>query len=492
MKDTPAAPPEPIDVLIVGAGISGIDAARHLRHMRPDTRFEIVEAHDDIGGTWLTHRFPGIRSDSDLFTFGFKWKPWKGTPIATADEILDYLTEAVAEEDLRRHIRFGTRVVAARWNSGDACWTVELSSAKGPRRVQCRFLWMCSGYYRHSQGYMPEFPGKDSFAGPVVHPQHWPEDLDHTGKRVVVIGSGATAATLIPALARTAGHVTMLQRSPTYYFPRPQTDEFTQILSQLGLPDDQFHDIMRRRYLYEARKMRARSLSEPDILADEMIAATRAYLGDDFDVGTHFTPSYRPWQQRVAVVPDGDLFRAIASGTASVATGHIDRFEPGGIRLRDGTTIAADIIVSATGLTLNALGDVEVSIDGAPLEIGERFTHHGIMFNDVPNLFNVFGYIRSSWTLRADLVSDYVCRLLAHMDGRGARTVTPVLRGADARMTPRPWIEAENFSSGYFQRSLDILPKQGDRAPWVMSHDYFIDREVLPRADLDDGTLAYG
>lgn len=489
---TPAPLPESLDVLIIGAGISGIDAGYHLSHNRPNSSFAIIEAQDDIGGTWHTHRFPGIRSDSDLYTFGFKWKPWLGVPIATADEIKAYLAEAVSEQGLHRHMRFNHLVTDAQWSSETKRWTVTvMTSGKLQKTIICKFLWMCSGYYRHSQGYMPDYPGRESFKEPVIHPQNWPEDLDHSDKSVIVIGSGATAATLIPALAEKASHVTMLQRSPTYFFPRPQSDEFTDTLRELDLPDAQFHDIMRRRNLLEGEKLRGRARTEPDALAADLINGVKAYLGEDYDVETHFTPKYRPWEQRLAVVPEGDLFQAITAGRASVVTGHIETFTKTGITLQDGQTLQADIIVSATGLLFNALGDISFVIDGTPLELNNSFTHRGIMFSDVPNLVNVFGYLRSSWTLRADLVSDYVCRLLDHMDAKGVHSVTPRLRADDRNMDPRPWIDTENFSAGYIHRRMHLLPRQGDREPWIMSQDYYKDRQMLPLADLDDGTLSF-
>lgn len=484
-------PSDTLDVLIIGAGISGIDAGYHLQKDRPEDSFAIIEAQDDIGGTWHTHRFPGIRSDSDLYTFGFKWKPWLGVPIATAHEIKAYLTEAVDEQDLRQHIRFNSEVISAQWSSEANRWRVEIRQQGVLKTIHARFLWMCAGYYRHSQGYMPDFPGRDDFKGPVIHPQSWPEALYYKDKSVIVIGSGATAATLVPAMAGEAAHVTMLQRSPTYFFSRPQNDDFTDTLRSLELPDDQFHDIMRRRNLLEAQKMRERALAEPEAFAQDLINGARAYLGDDYDVETHFTPRYRPWEQRIALVPEGDFFQAIAAGNASVETGHIAHFSRRGIVLQDGRELAADIIVSATGLLLNALGDITFEVDGVPLALNNTFTHRGIMFSDVPNLVNVFGYLRSSWTLRADLVSEYVCRLLDHMNTKGAQAVTPHLRPEDHGMPTRPWIEAENFSAGYLQRRMHLLPRQGDREPWIMTQDYFKDRKTLPAADLEDGTLLY-
>lgn len=486
----PAGEPD-FDVLVVGAGISGIDAAYHLKHRLPGTRFAVLDSKNSFGGTWRTHRFPGIRSDSDLYTFGFGWKPWRGQPIAAAQEILSYLDEAIEENDLGGHIRFGQPVVRCAWCSRTNLWTVTTEVSGQTKTRTCRFLWMCSGYYRHSQGYQPDWPGMDAFGGRIVHPQNWPDDLDHSGKRIVVIGSGATAATLIPALAETAAHVTMLQRSPTYYYPRPRQDEFAETLRALDLPDTWVHEIMRRKFLHDTQTTTRRSFEEPEALAAELIEAARACLGEDFDVATHFTPAYRPWQQRLAVIPDGDLFQAIRSGKASVVTDTIRTFTENGLELASGVSLEADVIVTATGLTLNALGDVAFSVDDRPVDISRCWTHRGVMLSGVPNMAMVFGYLRSSWTLRADLVSDYVCRMLTHMDNRGATRIMPTLRDQDRDMPVRPWIDPENFNAGYILRGLDIMPRQGDRQPWVMTQDYFDDRVTLPAADLEDGTLVY-
>ncbi len=482
---------EHFDVLIIGAGISGIDAGYHLQKHQPDKSFAILERKDSFGGTWHTHRFPGIRSDSDLFTFGFSWKPWKGPEIATAEEILSYLGEAVEENRLDRRIRYGVHVERAAWHSDTARWVLDIVEDGERRQISCGFLWFCGGYFDHDRGYAPEWPGMGDFNGPIVHPQHWPEDLDYEGKRVVVIGSGATAATLIPAMAGKAAHVTMLQRSPTYFYPRPRTDEFNETLKALNLPDDWFHEIMRRKMLHLQRTLVKRSIEEPDELAAEFIKGAQAYLGRGFDVKTHFTPRYRPWKQRVAVVPDGDMFRSIAHGDASVVTDTIERFTENGIRLGSGEELEADIIVSATGLTLTALGGIALDVDGVPIAPSECITHRGIMLSGVPNFAMVFGYLRSSWTLRADLVSDYLNRLFDHMGQRQAKMVAPQLREADANMPLRPFIDPDNFDAGYVMRSLAILPKQGNAEPWVLTQDYFSDRETLPAADFDDGTLQF-
>ncbi|MFT4962629.1 MAG: cation diffusion facilitator CzcD-associated flavoprotein CzcO [Paracoccaceae bacterium] len=491
---TPSQPlDDHYDVLIIGAGISGIDAAYHLQKSRPGSRFAMIERMPSFGGTWRTHKFPGIRSDSDLFTFGFKWKPWTGIPIATADQILTYLNDALDENDLRRHIRYDTDVLSAAWSGDTQHWTVTLRHGddNAPVTVNCNFLWMCSGYYNHTDAYTPDWPGVQQFGGTIVHPQTWPADLDHAGKKVVVIGSGATAATIIPAMTKTADHVTMLQRSPTYFFPKPMIDDFGETLRALGLSDEMYHDIMRRKFLYESKNTVRRSIEEPDVLAAELIGAAREYLGEDYDIATHFTPSYHPWRQRIAMIPDGDLFMAIRMCKASVVTGTIKTFTKTGITLESGKEIAADIIVTATGFNMNVLGDIAFEIDGAPLDLSQSLTHRGIMFTGLPNLAVVFGYLRSSWTLRADLVSDYICRMFAHMDKQGAKSVVPMVPEQDQDMVIRPWIDPENFNAGYVMRSQNILPRQGDRQPWVMTQDYHSDCETLPAADLNDGTLVF-
>lgn len=488
---SPAAPD--LDVLIVGAGISGIDAAYHLQTRRPNTRFAIVEGKDAVGGTWHTHRFPGIRSDSDLFTFGFKWKPWTSVPIATATEILKYLNEAVDENNLRERIRFNTRVKAVSWREEDQLWAVTLQKQNDNSEsvITTRFLWMCAGYYRHDEGFTPDIPGLDDFSGPVLHPQTWPEELDYTDKSIIVIGSGATAATLIPALSEKAAHVTMLQRSATYFYPRPQNDEFAETLSALELPDEWYHEIMRRRFLYETQRTIKRARETPDELAREFIAGVRAYLGSDFDIKTHFTPAYRPWHQRLAVVPDGDLFKAMRQGKASVVTDEIDHITPDGICLKSGEKLEADIIVTATGLHMTMLGEIPIDLDGTAFDVTESVTHRGIMLSDLPNLVHVFGYLRTSWTMRADLVSDYVCRLLQHMEDTGAISVTPRTQPGDVPKERRPWIDPENFNPGYITRALSRLPQQGTRAPWIMTQDYYVDRVDLPKAEFNDGTLEF-
>jgi cation diffusion facilitator CzcD-associated flavoprotein CzcO len=483
---------EHFDVLIIGAGISGIDAAHHLNTLRPNDSYALIESKSDIGGTWRTHTYPGIRSDSDLFTFGFAWKPWLGVPVATAEEILAYLEEAVDEIGVRDKIRFNTRVIQANWSSEDQHWVVEVEDGSGETSsVSCGFLWTCSGYYDHAKGYTPRWAGMDDFAGRLVHPQTWPDDLVTEGKKVVLIGSGATAATILPALAGKAASLTMLQRSPTYYMARPQVDEFTATLNALDLPNDWYHEIMRRRALYESEVFVERTRTEPDVVKAEMIGIAREHLGEGYDVETHFTPRYAPWKQRVARIPDGDLFAAIRAEDVEVVTDEIERFTATGLELKSGKTLEADIIIAATGLNLTMFGDVVLSVDGEVIDPAKTFTHRGVMFSGVPNLANVFGYFRTSWTMRVGLVSAYVCRLLNHMEAQKLGAITPMLRDEDADMAVRPWIDPEDFNAGYVMRSLEMMPRQGDKHPWIMTQDYYRDRVELPETDLEDGTLVY-
>ena len=485
-----AAAPEHVDVLIVGAGISGIGAAYHLQQQCPGKSFVILDALDGFGGTWLTHVYPGIRSDSDLYTFGYRFKPWVGAPIAAADEILRYMNEVIDENDLGRHIRYRHRVQRARWSSAEARWTLEVDAGGETKRFTANFLWMCQGYYRHSAGYTPDWPGMADFEGRIVHPQTWPADLDLHGKRVVCIGSGATAATLVPAIAADCAHVTLLQRSPTYFVPGRNENELADMLRQLDVDPAWIHEIVRRKVLHDQAELTRRSFEEPEAVRAELLEGVRAFLGDEL-VREHFTPRYRPWQQRLAFVPDGDLFQGIAAGKASVVTDEIDRFTPAGIRLKSGRELDADVIVTATGFTLSILGDIAFEIDGRPLDFAQTVTYRGMMFTGVPNLVWIFGYFRASWTLRVDLVADFVCRLLNHMAARGARTVEVALRAEDADMPLLPWIDPGNFNPGYLMRSMHLLPRRGDKPEWQHTQDYWLEREQLPAIDLDGAEFRY-
>lgn len=484
---------EHVDVLIVGAGISGIGAAYHVHTELAGRTFLVLDALDHFGGTWWTHRYPGVRSDSDLFTFGYRFKPWKGAPLASAEEILKYLGEVIDENDLGERIRYRRRVSAASWSTEERRWTVQVTDLEtgAVSRLTCGFLWMCQGYYRHEQGYTPEWEGFEDYRGRVVHPQQWPDDLDLSGRRVVVIGSGATAATLIPAIAGECGHVTMLQRSPTFFFVRPNSNELADTLRSLDIPDEWTHEIVRRKVLQDGEAITKLSFEAPELLREFLLDTIRPHLPEGFDIDRHFNPRYRPWQQRVAVLPDGDLFRCIREGSVSVVTDHIERFTETGIVLQSGEVLEADVVITATGFDLAVLGDMAVSVDGRPVVFGDTVTWRGVMFTGLPNLAYVFGYFRASWTLRADLISGLVCRLLQHMDEQGATMVVPTLREEDAGMPLGPWVDPENFNPGYLMRSLHLMPKQGDRDPWRLLYDYAEEKDVLPGVDLDDGTLVY-
>jgi len=484
---------EHFDVVIVGAGISGIGSAYHLTQQRPGTSFVVLEALESFGGTWLTHRYPGIRSDSDLYTFGYRFKPWVGPPIASAAEILSYMNEVIGENDLGRHIRYGHKIGSAEWSSKTNQWTIEAvrSDTGETVRITANFLWMCQGYYRQSKGYTPEWEGMSDFKGRIVHPQTWPDDLVYAGKKVIVIGSGATAATLVPAIAGDCGHVTLLQRSPTYFIPARNANDLADTLRQLQVDETWIHEIVRRKVLYDQAEFTRRAFEEPEAVKQELLAGVRAYLGPDYDVETHFTPRYRPWRQRIAFVPDGDLFRGIASGKATVVTDEIDRFTAKGIRLKSGKELEADIIISATGFDLNVLGDIAFTIDEKPLNFSETVTYRGMMFTGVPNMVWVFGYFRASWTLRADLIGDFVCRLLAQMEKSGAHRVTVELRPEDKGMPLKPWIDPENFNPGYLMRGMHLLPQRGDKPEWQHTQDYWSEKDDFAAIDLTDKAFHY-
>ncbi len=488
-----AASTEHFDVLIIGAGISGIGGAYHLTKQCPGTSFVVVESQDSFGGTWITHRYPGIRSDSDLHTFGYRFKPWRGQPIATAEQILSYMGEVIEENDLACHIRYGHLIRSAEWSSETNRWTITATRSDTGATVclTANFLWMCQGYYRHSEGYTPTWDGMESFKGRMVHPQAWPNDLDYRDKKVVVIGSGATAATLIPAIAPDVAHVTMLQRSPTYFRAARNANDLADMLRELKIDETWIHEIVRRKILHDQDAFTRRTFEEPEAVKRELIEAVRAHLGVDYDVDTHFTPSYRPWRQRLAFVPDGDLFAGIRSGKASVVTDEIERFTETGLLLKSGKTLDADIIITATGFNLCVLGDIDFNIDGRPLAFSDTVTYRGMMFTGIPNMAWVFGYFRASWTLRADLVADFVCRLLNHMKQKGARRVTVALRPADKDMSLLPWIDTENFNPGYMLRGMHLLPRRGAKPEWQHTQDYWTEKDEFPAIDLDDDMFVY-
>jgi cation diffusion facilitator CzcD-associated flavoprotein CzcO len=488
-----SAKTEHFDVLIAGAGISGIGAAYHLTTQCPGTSFVALETQKTFGGTWSTHKYPGIRSDSDLHTFGYRFKPWTSAPIATAAEILKYLGDVIEENDLGRHIRYRHTITSAKWSSKDNLWTIDAvrNDTGEALRFTTNFFWMCQGYYRHTEGYTPEWKDMAKFKGPIVHPQKWPEDLDYSNKRVVVIGSGATAATLIPAMAKDAAHVTMLQRSPTYFRTGRNAIEIAETLRQLQVDETWIHEITRRKILFDQDTFTRKTFEEPEAAKKDLLSAVEAYLGKDYDIATHFTPKYRPWRQRIAFIPDGDLFVGIKSGKASVVTDEIDRFTEKGILLKSGKELEADIIITATGFNLSANGDIEFEVDGKPLDFADTVTYRGMMFTGVPNLVWVFGYFRASWTLRVDLVGDFVSRLLQHMKQIGAKKVTPALRPEDHNMPLLPWIDPENFNPGYMMRGMHLLPKRGDKPEWQHNQDYWAEKDEFPAIDLKDGAFVY-
>jgi len=482
---------EHFDVLVVGAGISGVGAAYHLKTQCPDRSYVVLEAQASFGGTWHSHRFPGIRSDSDLYTFGYRFKPWVAAPIAVAPSILKYMGEVIEENDLGSHIRYGHKVQSAVWSSRDNRWTITAESPDGRQaRFTANFLFMCQGYYRHQEGYTPDWPGMDSFRGVIAHPENWPETLDYRDKRVVIIGSGATAATMAPAMAKDAAHVTVLQRSPTYFIAQPNANEFFEQLQPLGLDDMLVHDIVRRKVVVDMDQITRRSFEEPEALSQELLAGVEAFVGPEI-VAKHFTPSYRPWRQRIAILPDGDMLQAIRDGSVSMVTDHIDRFVPEGVKLKSGEILEADIIATATGFNLNVLGDIDFVIDGKPLAFHETITYRGMMFTGVPNMAWVFGYLRNSWTLRSELIADFVCRMLNHMSEKGLERVEVALRPADHNMPLGPWIDPENFNGGYIMRSQHLLPQRGDKPEWQHTQDYWREKDDFPAIDLDDEVFRY-
>jgi monooxygenase len=478
---------EHFDVLVVGAGISGIGAGYHLQANCPDRSYVILEGRADIGGTWDLFRYPGIRSDSDMYTLGYAFRPWReAKAIADGPSILKYVRETARDYGIDQHIRFRHHVKRASWSSADACWTVEaeVGPDKAPARFTCSFLFMCSGYYDYAEGHRPHWPGEAEFEGRIVHPQFWPEDLDYSGKRVVVIGSGATAVTLVPEMAKDAAHVTMLQRSPTYVVSRPAEDAIANWL-RARLPAMLAYQLVRWKNVLFGMFFFNMARKRPQKVKERLIGMVREALGPDYDVGTHFTPRYNPWDQRLCLVPDADLFESIRAGRASVVTDQIDSFTAGGIRLKSGQELPADVIVTATGLKLQLLSGVEFSVDGAPVNLSKSMSYKGMMYSDVPNLVSSFGYTNASWTLKADLTCEYVCRLLNHMRATQTRIATP---HRDPNVEEEPFLD---FSSGYVQRALDVLPRQGKAKPWKLYQNYALDLLTLRFGRVDDGTMAF-
>ena len=477
---------EPLDVLIVGAGVSGVDAAYHLQTKCPDRSYAILEGRDAIGGTWDLFRFPGIRSDSDMYTYGFPFRPWTGAKsIADGASILQYVRETAREFGIERRIRFRHRVIRATWSSKDALWTVDVAGAGEAIRLNCSFLLMCSGYFNYQSGHAPEFRGSERFRGRIVHPQDWPSSLDYAEKRVVVIGSGATAVTMVPVMAETAAHVTMLQRSPTYIVAWPDEDSIAKMLhkvlpAQAAGTASRWKNTLLGAYLYWSARKR------PEKSKERIRNMQRELLGADYDLSTDFTPRYAPWDQRLCLAPNGDFFASIRSGRTSIVTDKIESFTEHGIKLASGKEIIADIVVTATGLELLPLGGAQLVVDGVPVEAAQAMTYKGVMFSDIPNFAQVMGYINASWTLKADLASRYLCRLLNHMHDHDFSYCVP--RIGDPSVERLPIV---NFTSGYFQRARDRLPKQGSRPPWRFNQSYLQDRKVLLREPIDDGVLQF-
>jgi len=479
---------EYLDVLIVGAGLSGIGAAWHLQDKCPGKSYAIVEARESSGGTWDLFRYPGIRSDSDMYTLGYAFRPWKeAKAIADGPAILSYIREVASDHGIDARIRYGHRVVAASWSTSDARWTVEIEQGPEKRKLTltCGFLWMCSGYYDYAAGYTPEFPGIERFKGRIVHPQKWTEDIDYKGKKVVVIGSGATAVTLVPAMAPEAAHVTMLQRSPTYVVARPAEDSIANRLRRrlplkLAYGLTRWKNVLLGMYFYQLCKRR------PDRAKALILKGVRYCLGPDYDIEKHFTPRYNPWDQRLCLVPDADLFRAIRRKQVSVVTDQIETFTETGIKLRSGDELPADLIVTATGLALQLLGGMTVEVDGKAINPADTLAYKGMMYSDVPNFAVVSGYTNASWTLKADLVCEYVCRLLNHMQKNGLRQCTPRLDDPD--MERLPWVD---FSSGYIQRAVDKFPKQGARRPWRLHQNYAMDLMSLRYGSVRDKAMVF-
>ncbi|MES2988172.1 MAG: NAD(P)/FAD-dependent oxidoreductase [Pseudomonadota bacterium] len=470
---------EHFDVVVVGAGISGVGAAYHLQANTPDRSYVVLEGRERLGGTWDLFRYPGIRSDSDMYTLGFSFKPWtQAKAIADGPSILNYLDETVREYGIDKHIRYGHRLTSAEWSSEEARWTVTAHQGGEEVRFTCAFLFMCTGYYNYAKAFSPEFAGATDFKGRIVHPQFWTADVDYAGKNVVVIGSGATAVTLVPEMAKQAAHVTMLQRSPTYIVSMPSEDGFANWLRKV-LPGKMAYGITRWKKVLLQQFFFRLARSRPEKVKERIIGMVRDELGPDYDVGTHFTPSYNPWDQRVCLVPDSDLFAALKGGKAEVVTDTIDHFTADGITLSSGKKIAADLVVTATGLELQLMNDVPFVVDGKPLIWAEHTMYKGMMFSDVPNMAISFGYTNASWTLKSDLTAGYVTRLLNAMKKRGMRQVTPRVEGA---VEPTPFLD---FTSGYVQRAIAKFPRQGTRKPWRLNQNYTRDIMALKYGGID-------
>jgi len=482
------APFEHFDVLIVGAGLSGVGAGHHLQANCPGRTYAILEARDSIGGTWDLFRYPGIRSDSDMYTLGYSFRPWRDAKsIADGPSILSYVKDTAREEGIDRKIRFGHRVVRAEWSSADSRWTVEAQRTDTLETVHfsCGFLFMCSGYYRYDEGYTPDFAGTERFAGRIVHPQAWSDDIDYAGKRVVVIGSGATAVTLVPAMARSAAHVTMLQRSPSYVLALPEQDAIANWLRGL-VPSRLVYSIVRWKNVLITMLVFQLSRRRPGVIKNLIRKGVEKQLPPGYDIDRHFKPRYNPWDQRMCLVPDGDLFEAISAGRASVVTDRIDTFTETGLKLGSGAELEADLIVTATGLNMLLLGGTQIAVDGQDVDLSKTMSYKGMMLSGIPNMAMALGYTNASWTLKCDLTCEYVCRVLNHMAAHGYAQCTPENR--DPSITEQPLID---FSSGYIQRSIDKFPKQGSRTPWRLYQNYALDIVSLRFSAIEDGALQF-
>ena len=482
---------EHVDVVVVGAGLSGIGAGYHLQTMSPDRSYVILEGRDGLGGTWDLFKYPGVRSDSDMHTLGFSFKPWtEAKSIADGPSILQYLKQTVAQFGIDKNIRYGQLVSQAQWSTDDAQWTVtSTNKATGTSStITCSFLFMCSGYYSYKKGHTPEFAGRERFKGTVVHPQEWPLDLDYAGKRVVVIGSGATAVTIVPSMADKAAHVTMLQRSPTYMVSRPDHDVMANRMRKV-LPEKMAYNLTRIKNTWRQQLVYNKTRTDPDKVKQLLLGGIKMELGADYDIAKHFTPSYNPWDQRLCLVPNGDFFKSMREGKASVVTDHITSFTETGIQLASGEHLDADIIVTATGLELVTLGEMDFFVDGNQVDFAKTWTYKGFAYSDIPNMASTFGYINASWTLRSDLTAEYVCRLLNHMRKKGVAQCTPRLRDQDGSMKERPWIDG--FSSGYMQRMMHRMPRQGDHEPWINPQNYRRDKKMFKHSPIDDGVMQF-
>ena len=486
--------PTHVDVLIVGAGISGIGSAYHLKEQCPTQSFLILEKKDTFGGTWETHKYPGVRSDSDLYTFGYRFKPWVGAPIASAGEILRYLGEVIEDNGIDEHIRYGHCITGCHWSSDANLWTVHATRLSDGAELTftCAFLWMCQGYYDHEKPYIPDWPDLQNYRGQFVHAQLWDPSTDYRDKRILVIGSGATAATVIPAFAESAQHVTMLQRSPTYFYCAENRNELADKLREAGIDEPTIHRVVRAQIMFDQDVMTRRCVDEPDTVFEELKELVRLFTGvEDFEFEPHFTPSYRPWQQRLAFCPEADLFKAARDGKLTVVTDTLDSFTETGVRTSSGELIDADIIVAATGFRLSVMGDIPFTVDGETLHWENTLNYRGMMFTGVPNLAWVMGYFRASWTLRVDLLGDFVCRLLQHMSAQGVRRVEVARRDEDRGMAELPWIEDDNFNPGYLMRDLHRMPRRGDKPEWRHNQDYWLERDAFPQIDLEGTEFVY-